>query len=72
MWEPETSAAGLPILEALAGSQGTGRMLYGAGLSAISEYIDNALDAYIGTPFSTEEDITVNFDELLDTTGNVE
>lgn len=72
MWEPQTSAAGLPILEALAAQPGTDRLLYGAGLSALSEIIDNALDAYIGTPFSTEEDFTVNFDEMLDTTGNVE
>lgn len=56
VWQPEKSAAGLPILEVsqpVASALPSG--LYGAGLDGIREYIENALDAYIGTPFSTEE-----------------
>jgi hypothetical protein len=33
----------------------SGRNLYGVGLDSIAEIIDNALDAYIGVPFSTDE-----------------
>ena len=72
MWESQESSAGLPILQSHTARQGDLRMLYGAGLSAIGEVIDNAMDAYIGSPLSTEEPGALNFDELLDTTGNVE
>ena len=57
VWEPEQSTAGLPIREAPAEHRVlTDRTLYGAGLDSIAESIDNALDAYIGTPFSTDEE----------------
>lgn len=57
VWEPRTTPAGLTIREAPAEYRVlTDRSLYGAGLDSIAEYIDNALDAYIGTPFSTDEE----------------
>lgn len=56
MWEPQTTPAGLTIREAPVEYRVlTDRNLYGAGLSAIAEIIDNALDAHIGAPFSTDE-----------------
>lgn len=57
MWETEKSAAGLTLREAPAEYTAIpfNRRLYGAGLDSIAEIIDNALDAYIGSPFSTDE-----------------